>query len=252
MTYSGDRSNPGPNHAGPFAAPELSAEDLERLATTFHPSWELDEAPFGGPAAFSAAEVRTLQGSPQVREGLRAAANEGLSTGRISAGSAARRAAPSQRSNAEPRFVARPIAESAPLTAEDFVGSLYAPRFKKAPLIGVGVIAIVLVVLAIWATSSSDSKSSAPSEATGSATQPAPPAVTQATAPLETEPAISATPSSPEGRASALPLPTRTPPEPQVLGRVPALAPSRAPLPGAKPTARPKVLEPTIVHEVPF
>lgn len=86
MTYSGDRSSPDASHAELFGSSELSLEDLERLATTFRPSWELDEAPFAGPATFSAADVRSLQGDPQLREGLHGGANEAFSKGRISEG----------------------------------------------------------------------------------------------------------------------------------------------------------------------
>src|SRR5262245_6403895 len=40
---------------------ELSPDDLERLAATFRPMWELDDAPFAPTAAtLSAAEVREL------------------------------------------------------------------------------------------------------------------------------------------------------------------------------------------------
>jgi hypothetical protein len=129
MTYSGDRSSPDASHAGLFGSSELSLEDLERLATTFRPSWELDEAPFAGPATFSAAEVRSLQGDPQLREGLHAGANEAFSRGRISQGSSPNRGTVSSRLKAEPAFGVRSIAPSAPLTAEDFEGSLNAPRF---------------------------------------------------------------------------------------------------------------------------
>ena len=263
MTYSGDRSSPDASHAELFGSSELSLEDLERLATTFRPSWELDEAPFAGPATFSAADVRSLQGDPQLREGLHGGANEAFSKGRISEGSSRSRGTVSSRPKTEPVLGVRPIAPTTPLTAEDFEGSLKAPRFKRVLWVGIGAVTVLLVVLGIWATSSSDSKSQAPAEATGAPPPPPPPhpeptpspspseAQPALLAPPETEPALSAPPRSPP-RATALPIAPRPTPAPQVLGRVPPPSPSHAPLPAPKPTARPKAPEPTIVHDVPF
>jgi hypothetical protein len=51
-----------PKAQGAFANSRLSPEEAERLAATFRPSWELDEAPFTGPGSFSASEVHALQG----------------------------------------------------------------------------------------------------------------------------------------------------------------------------------------------
>jgi hypothetical protein len=59
MAYQGD---PVPKGPGAFENAPLTPEDLERLATAFRPSWELDEAPFTGAGALSAAEVQALQG----------------------------------------------------------------------------------------------------------------------------------------------------------------------------------------------
>src|SRR5580700_8785195 len=59
MAYQGDPVPKGP--AGFENAP-LTPDDLERLATAFRPSWELDEAPFTGAGTMSAADVQALQG----------------------------------------------------------------------------------------------------------------------------------------------------------------------------------------------
>src|ERR1700678_4438006 len=58
MAYQGDPVSKGP--AGFENAP-LTPDDLERLATAFRPSWELDEAPFTGAGSLSAADVQALQ-----------------------------------------------------------------------------------------------------------------------------------------------------------------------------------------------
>src|SRR5258708_5928635 len=58
------RGNP-PRGPSPCEKAPLTPDDfdrLERLATSFRPSWELDEAPFSGAGALSAADVRALQG----------------------------------------------------------------------------------------------------------------------------------------------------------------------------------------------
>jgi hypothetical protein len=55
-----------PNHTGmspaALAGSRLTPEDAEKLAATFRPSWELDDAPFAGPAAFADAELPALRG----------------------------------------------------------------------------------------------------------------------------------------------------------------------------------------------
>jgi hypothetical protein len=45
-----------------FASGRLSPEEAERLASTFRPSWELDDAPFTGAGNLSEADLRALQG----------------------------------------------------------------------------------------------------------------------------------------------------------------------------------------------
>jgi hypothetical protein len=58
MAYPG---NP-PKGPAPFEKAPLTPDDLERLATAFRPSWELDDAPFTGAGSLSAGDIRALQG----------------------------------------------------------------------------------------------------------------------------------------------------------------------------------------------
>jgi len=60
MAYPGDSSDPTPDGG---ARDEASAEELERLAAAFRPSWQLDDAPFTGGAHFSAGEIQALEGA---------------------------------------------------------------------------------------------------------------------------------------------------------------------------------------------
>jgi hypothetical protein len=61
MAYPSDSSDPAARDGG--ARDEPSAEELERLSSTFRPSWQLDDAPFTGPASFSAGEIQSLEGA---------------------------------------------------------------------------------------------------------------------------------------------------------------------------------------------
>jgi hypothetical protein len=60
MAYPGSP----PKGPAPFENPLTPADfdRLERLATSFRPSWELDEAPFTGAGTLSAGDIRALQG----------------------------------------------------------------------------------------------------------------------------------------------------------------------------------------------
>jgi len=51
-----------PKAPGAFASARLSPEEAERLAATFRPSWELDDAPFTGPGTLSDGDLKALQG----------------------------------------------------------------------------------------------------------------------------------------------------------------------------------------------
>jgi hypothetical protein len=59
MAHPADIAPKGP---AAFAGGRLSPEEAERLASTFRPSWELDDAPFTGPGALSEGDLRALQG----------------------------------------------------------------------------------------------------------------------------------------------------------------------------------------------
>ncbi|HEY8038723.1 MAG TPA: hypothetical protein VIF15_02985 [Polyangiaceae bacterium] len=59
MAHPADTAPKGP---AAFAGARLTPEDAERLAATFRPSWELDDAPFTGPGMLSEADLRGLQG----------------------------------------------------------------------------------------------------------------------------------------------------------------------------------------------
>lgn len=62
MAYPEGPSDSRRGEGGGTAAKELTAEDFERLATIFRPSWKLDDAPFTAGASFSQDQVRALQG----------------------------------------------------------------------------------------------------------------------------------------------------------------------------------------------
>jgi hypothetical protein len=103
-----------------------TADELERLATAFRPSWELDDAPFTGAATFSAADIRALQGSGPNAD-LRAAASQPLN--------GAQHLAPKpmalQEAAAAPSVIvdAMPAAIKAPQAAPP----LFAPHVPAAP-----------------------------------------------------------------------------------------------------------------------
>ena len=63
-----------------FTPGRLSAEDADRLASMFRPSWDLDEAPFVGPGTLAEGELRALSGGG-VRPDVRAAAATALGAG---------------------------------------------------------------------------------------------------------------------------------------------------------------------------
>ncbi|MGD0525780.1 MAG: hypothetical protein ABSE49_11585 [Polyangiaceae bacterium] len=65
-----------PKTPAAFASGRLSPEEAERLAATFRPSWELDDAPFTGPGTMSEADATALQGGG-VHADIRAVAQAG-------------------------------------------------------------------------------------------------------------------------------------------------------------------------------
>jgi hypothetical protein len=66
-----------PKTPAAFAGGRLSPEEAERLASTFRPSWELDDAPFTGPGTLSESDLRALQGGGTHAEVRAAAQSDG-------------------------------------------------------------------------------------------------------------------------------------------------------------------------------
>jgi hypothetical protein len=274
MTYSGDR--PGPlegQRSGP-AASELSPDDLERLATEFRPSWELDDAPFASGANFSAADVHALQAGDarhRIRQALVTTTDEGFLSGRrdrtsnhppAPAAATVRVSSrpPPSRSAPPPAFALPPMRAPA-LSIES---SMQARRFRRRPpWIAIGVVGAALIGLGVWATSSSDASQAGP--AAVSAT-PAPPATPPPEPPKETQAAPPSPPPEPPATAPAEPAPAPKPlaeahPAPILAAPVsPTPAPAHPaqaasgpahPPASAKPATHPKA-GPTIVRDVPF
>jgi hypothetical protein len=70
MASPGDARDPPTPGDSAFTANDPAAEDLERFAQSFRPSWELDEAPFGVAPPLAPSEISQLAGndlSGQVR-----------------------------------------------------------------------------------------------------------------------------------------------------------------------------------------
>src|SRR6516162_6045351 len=55
---------------------KLSPEDAERLASTFRPIWDLDDAPFAQGSALSAADIDALAGGAGVSPSIRGTQQE--------------------------------------------------------------------------------------------------------------------------------------------------------------------------------
>ncbi len=55
-------ADPAPKAPAAFANARLSLDDAERLAATFRPSWELDDATFTGAGSLSPSDLQALQG----------------------------------------------------------------------------------------------------------------------------------------------------------------------------------------------
>jgi len=74
-----------PKAPAAFASGRLTPEEAERLASTFRPSWELDDAPFTGPGTLSEADLKALQGGG-THSDVRAVAHDGQLTAHASNG----------------------------------------------------------------------------------------------------------------------------------------------------------------------
>ncbi|HEY4012650.1 MAG TPA: hypothetical protein VGM06_04900 [Polyangiaceae bacterium] len=73
MAYPNDPPNHRAASPAALAGSRLTLEDAEKLAATFRPSWELDDAPFAGAAAFSDAELHALRGGGGTQADMRGA-----------------------------------------------------------------------------------------------------------------------------------------------------------------------------------
>ena len=289
MTYSGDRPGPLEGQMSGPAASELSPEDLERLATEFRPSWELDEAPFTGAAHFSAADMQTLQpgeAAHRIRRTLVTTTDEGFLSGRpnrISSHPPAPQAARApnrppgpSRSSPPPAFALAPM--RAPALSLD--SSLEARQFRRRPSwISFAFVGVLLIAVGVWATSSINASQAgtatggAAHEASAVVPAPEPPKETQAAPPPAPPPEpvaataeatpppkpVAATaeatpPPKPVAEAHSVPQATPVIPAPTpapVRATQAASAPARA-QGSAKPATHPKSSGPTIVRDVPF
>ncbi|MGD0679877.1 MAG: hypothetical protein ABSC94_31220 [Polyangiaceae bacterium] len=61
MSSAGDPPVPKARGESSMDPAEISPEDLDRLASTFRPSWEIDEAPFAAPVLLSPADMLALR-----------------------------------------------------------------------------------------------------------------------------------------------------------------------------------------------
>ena len=273
MAYPGDPSSPDIGAStilgghGPTAA-DVGADDLERLAASFRPSWELDDAPFTGAAAFSAAEVRALQNGEArqaVRKTLASSTNEAFAPPIRSDGPARRVSSiPPARPTRDVVMPAFPPMR-APALSLDF--ETQARQFRRRPPWAVfALIGALVVGGGAWLASSGVAATPTPK----APDLPHPATVTTAAplAPAEPTPAIPAPPpaaaEAPRSEPTAPPPVANegVPPSPP-LTRAPQSTPTRTSAPSgaaaparsapvAKPAARPKATGGTIVRDVPF
>jgi hypothetical protein len=289
MASPGDPSDPTGASEGTFATAELTADDFERLSTAFRPSWELDVAPFTGPASLSPSDIRALHGG-EVHADVRATiasarsangshpppkptvTSEPAQSVIVESGFAAP-AAPAHAS-APPRPV--PVAiefpsvgqsppahaprsvPPAPMTAVarprlpsiDIGDSPFGRRSKTPLWIGLGIAVAAIAGLVLWSTSGTSTPDAAPA---GSASAAAV-STSAAAAPSPEPPPPEPPPPPPAPPASAV--------MPNPIVMAPAPAPTRSPIvqavpkpaPAAapKPAAKPKAAGTTIVRDVPF
>ncbi|HXX66501.1 MAG TPA: hypothetical protein VEK07_04945 [Polyangiaceae bacterium] len=110
-------SNPGDQSA----ANDVSRELLDQLASTFRPSWEPDQAPFGGPSDLSSGEIQAL--------GSRGTAPEVRAESQSSIGPLA---PPKPTDLVEPTESV--IVQGSPAAAETFQPVLASPQAAEAPV----------------------------------------------------------------------------------------------------------------------
>jgi hypothetical protein len=262
MSYPGEPSDSSGKDLSAFASTELTADDFERLATSFRPSWQLDEAPFAGPSSMTPSEIRTLQANearaevkalvqqstngshPPPKPTVSAEPNESVIVeGGLPPAHAARPmpvpvsvSVPTPAHSPAARRVAPAIPKGRPRLASlelDGVVPSFARKSRTGLWVGLGALALVGGGIGIWlATNANQPYSAAP---------PSSPPVT------EPSPAASAAPVVPELPTAPAPPPAPPPPAASM-----AAAPASAPLPMASPpiTMRPAVL-PTVTNTSP-
>jgi hypothetical protein len=274
MAYPSDSSDPTRDGGG--ARDETSAEELERLAATFRPSWQLDDAPFTGGASFSAGEIQALEGAEaraQVRAAMDASNGARLppkpvafqqppSTVIIETTPEARPVGPNRAqstivgmppgpslSNVQqgsPRVVQRPAAPASPWlppaspwqppASDDLEDSAFPRRSKKPLWVGVGVCLAGAIGLGAWTTLSSRS---APEPAPVHASEARPRAEQPPPTP---EPAAPAPPrpevtAAPPPRTEVVTAQAAPPPRPEVTAQAPPPRTETAPTTAPAPAS---------------
>ncbi|HLK35528.1 MAG TPA: hypothetical protein VKU41_02165 [Polyangiaceae bacterium] len=291
MAYPSDPSSPAPGDKAAFANARLSADDFDRLAAAFRPSWELDDAPFTGPGSMSPSEIQAVQGGG-VRADVRAMlqASNGTHAAQVPAGLNATAPVPAAPPMTTP-VMARPapeisraprpvegaltrpaVARPASLDLEDG----FAPRPSKKRLwIAMGAGAAVAAIVGIWASSGHDTDKAAPpvvsvdlrAPTNGPSIPPPPPETATATAASTSPPAATTTQAAPLAPPPVTTHPVLAAPAPApspVIATTPVTALPQAPAhfvappprPAAPPPPPPKPAPhksaPTIVRDVPF
>ena len=279
MAYPTDPSNPGLTSAGAFVGARITADEAERLAALFRPSWEIDEAPVAGPppsadgdsrARLGGAAPADVRGAVHALNGTHAPAPAAVlhepsvivEPGLVEGNDAA--AGQTARPAAARRFVT-PAREPAPSID---LGEI-ARRPKLGLWIALGAAAIVLIGGGFWLASGSEQKPAAPVFEQKPATAAVPQIPPPPPLPVETAPARAAQPPAPSPppppTAISAPIATQpTPPAPAPAAPPPAPPPRLvvppAPRPptwspsaaAGRPAARPKGSAQTIVRDVPF
>ena len=115
-----------------FAHARLTPEEADRLASTFRPSWELDDAPFTGAGNLTEADMRALQSGGGVRAEVRATA---LQAPVITNGNGASHAIPAAAATEPvlPSIVIEPTPPPVPVRANKTMMGVQAPTLPTAP-----------------------------------------------------------------------------------------------------------------------
>jgi hypothetical protein len=218
---------------------KLTPEEAERLASTFRPIWDLDDAPFAQGGGLSAADVDALSAGAGVTPSVRGTEQDQQST---QGGTYEIRSAPPPRVPAPdepkveiaaeapkpaPRPYTPPQAPPTPVrvSAQAAASGEFVPVKKSNTgivLIGVGAIALIGILVGVHSLTSSGPKGSSTTAATATATAEPTQTATTAIPPPPPESAAAAQPQpQPEPQATeqhtepAPPAPTHeTPPAP--------------------------------------